>query len=344
MTDKRPTGFRRLRKKVERALANGARGSDVVRDLEAIVRDAEEGDRDALFAHRQLAELRLEESPWRAALHLRKLIGAAAADDGVHALMGLCQAMLGNFKMAISAYRRAVELSPRNPWYHHNLGHLLDVGGGNARAAIKYLRFAYELEPAEDEIGASLAHCLARLGELDEARALAEAAVRSAPENVDHRALLEWVDHGAPSAAGTGAGTGGGTGARTERRAGPEARAKVRGSAALRNRERAADPVLGLLAERMPAAGFSHEHLRRAQALWSDFSTRRGLRAARPEVYAAAIEYAMAVVHDSQGITRAAVGRRYGVTPGSISNRYGEIRSVLGLLPGDPRYCVSMRG
>jgi Flp pilus assembly protein TadD len=332
MAEKRTTGFRRLRKRVERALANGARGSDVLRDLESIIREAEEGDRDALFAHRQLAELRLEESPWRAALHLRKLIAAAAADDGVHALMGLCQAMLGNFKVAISAYRKALELSPRNPWYHHNLGHLLDVGGGNARAAIKHLRFAYELEPAEDEIAASLAHCLARLGELDEARDLAETAVRSAPENVDHQALLEWVQHGAP------------TGAATERRAGPEARAKVRGSAAARSRELATDPVISLLAEHMPNGGFTQEQLRRAQALWADFSHRHGVRAARPEVYAAAIEYAMAVVHASEGITRAAVGRRYGVTPGSISNRYGEIRSVLGLLPGDPRYCVSMRG
>jgi Flp pilus assembly protein TadD len=332
MADKRTTGFRRLRKRVERALANGARGSDVVRDLESIVREAEEGDRDALFAHRQLAELRLEESPWRAALHLRKLIAAAAADDGVHALMGLCQAMLGNFKVAIAAYRKALELSPRNPWYHHNLGHLLDVGGGNARGAIKHLRLAYELEPAEDEIAASLAHCLARLGELDEARALAETAVRSAPENVDHRALLEWVQHGAP------------TGAATERRAGTEARAKVRGSAAARSRELATDPVIVLLAEHMPASGFTQEQVRRAQALWSDFSHRRGVRAARPEVYAAAIEYAMAMLHASEGITRAAVGRRYGVTPSSISNRYGEIRSVLGLLPGDPRYCVSMRG
>ena len=332
MADKRTTGFRRLRKRVERALANGARGSDVLRDLESIIREAEEGDRDALFAHRQLAELRLEESPWRAALHLRKLIAAAAADDGVHALMGLCQAMLGNFKVAIAAYRKALELSPRNPWYHHNLGHLLDVGGGNARGAIKHLRFAYELEPAEDEIAASLAHCLARLGELDEARALAETAVRSAPENVDHQALLDWVQHGAP------------TGAATERRAGPEARAKVRGSAAARSRELATDPVITLLAEHMPNAGFTQEQVRRAQALWSDFSHRRGVRAARPEVYAAAIEYAMAMVHASEGITRAAVGRRYGVTPSSISNRYGEIRSVLGLLPGDPRYCVSMRG
>jgi len=331
MSDKRTTGFRRLRKRVERALASGARGIDVFRDLEAIVREAQDGDRDALFAHRQLAELRLEESPWLAALHLRKLIASAAADDGVHALMGLCQAMLGNFKTAIAAYRRAVEMSPRNPWYHHNLGHLLDVGGGNARGAIKHLRFAYELEPAEDEIAASLAHCLARLGELDEARDLADTAVRSAPDNPDHQALLEWVEHGAP--------TGG-----TERPAGPQARARVRGPSSGRQREAVSDPVLNLLAAHMPAAGFTHEQIRRAQALWSDYSHRCDLRGVRAEVYAAAIEYAMAMVHDSQGVTRAAVGRRYGVAPRSISNRFGEIRSVLGLHPGDPRYCVSMRG
>src|SRR5690349_20283607 len=109
------SGLRRLRKRVERALADGARGSDVVRDLETIVREAAGRDRDALFAHRQLAELRLEESPWRAALHLRELILADAADDGVYALMGLCQAMLGNFRSAIAAYQRAIESAPRNP-------------------------------------------------------------------------------------------------------------------------------------------------------------------------------------------------------------------------------------
>ena len=103
MADKSNSSLRRLRKRVERALAGGERGNDVLRDLEAILREASDADRDALFAHRQLAELRLEQSPWRAALHLRKLILADAADDGVFALMGLCQAMLGNFRAAIGA-------------------------------------------------------------------------------------------------------------------------------------------------------------------------------------------------------------------------------------------------
>jgi Flp pilus assembly protein TadD len=321
------SSLRRLRKRVERALADGARGSEIMRDLETIVRDADDGDRDALFAHRQLAELRLEESPWCAALHLRKLVLADAADDGVCALMGLCQAMLGNFRAAISTYHRALELAPRNPWYHHNLGHLLDVGLGNSQAALKHLRLAHELEPREDEITASLAHCLARLGQLDEARTLAADAVRSAPGNTDHRALLEWIDRGAP-------------GMRMTRRAGTPGRARVQVPSRSQGSE-PRDPVARLLAASMPSAGFSVGHVRRAQTLWTDFCVRRALRVAKPAVYAAAIEYAIAMVHGVRGVTQVALARRYGVAPASISGRYAEIRTALALVPGDPRYSAA---
>jgi Flp pilus assembly protein TadD len=323
------SSLRRLRKRVERALADGARGADVLRDLETIVREAEGTDRDALFAHRQLAELRLEESPWRAALHLRKLILADAADDGVFALMGLCQAMLGNFRAAISAYQRAIELAPRNPWYHHNLGHLLDVGLGNSRAALRHLRLAHELESAEDEITASLAHCLARLGQLSEAQLLATAALRSAPGNSDHRALVEWVERGAP-------------GVRIARRPGATGRARVQGPSRSARAD-VRDPVGRLLAASMPEAGFSPEHVRRAQALWADFCGSRVLRVAKPAVSAAAIEYAITMVHGVRGVTQAALARRYGVAPASISSRYAEIRSALTLVPGDPRYSAAQR-
>jgi tetratricopeptide (TPR) repeat protein len=255
------------------------------------------------------------------------LIQADAADDGVYALMGLCQAMLGNFRAAISAYQHAIDLAARNPWYHHNLGHLLDVGLGKCEGALRHLRLAHELEPREDEITASLAHCLARLGQLAEAKSLARDAVRTAPANRDHRALLEWVERGAPSS--------------RDGRARPEARGRIRASAALRADTR--DSVVRLLAVRMPEAGFSVEHVRRAQALWTDFSGRRALRVAKPAVYAAAIEYAIAVVHAVPGVTQAAVGRRYGVGPASISSRYAEIRAALALVPGDPRYCTARR-
>lgn len=342
MPDTSPSELHRLRRRVERALSSGARGRDVLRDLDRLAREAGDG-HDALFAHRQLAELRLESAPWVAALHLRRLITAKAADDGVFAMMGLCQAMLGNFRAAIASYRKAVELAPRNPWYHHNLGHLLDVGVGCARTALTHLRLSYGLEPKEHEIAASLAHCVARLGEIDEARALAKEALRRAPNNADHRALLGWIERGAPSAGGARRALG---------------RACVRGPSSLQDetpdeaherRKSAAqggahDPVLALLTERLPAAGFSQAQVDRALALWLDFARGARMRGQRPEAYAAAIEYAMAVVHASRGVTRAVVGRRYGVTPSSISSRYAEIRSTLGLTPADPRYCVQMRG
>ncbi|HET8936439.1 MAG TPA: tetratricopeptide repeat protein [Polyangiales bacterium] len=200
-----------------------------------MTREAPDGSAHALFAHRHLAELQLSGSPWRAALHLRRLVQAGAADDSAHALMGLSQALLGNYRMAVGAYRRAIKLAPRNPWYHHNLGHLLDVGLSDSVAALEHLRMAHRIQPEEDEIAASLAHCLARLGQLKEAQLMAQRAVRRSPRNREHAALLEWIKSGAPSNVvpsarvdsqprgnangnGSGAGTGSGTGNRKANR------------------------------------------------------------------------------------------------------------------------------
>lgn len=299
---------RALRQRAERQLSRGRRDGEVIALLDSLLQQAGHESVDGLFAHRQLAELLLEQSPWRSALHLRQLIQQGAADDGVHSLMGLCQALLGNYRMAVGAYRRAVSLSPRNPWYHHNLGHLLDVGLGDATKALPHLQMAHELQAEEDEITASLAHCLARLGEIEQAKQLAIRAVRSAPDNTDHKALLQWVEMGAP-----------------ERRS-----AGLRRS---RGDEAVCRQVHGLLRDRMREAGFSAAHVRRAQALWSDFVGRTDARVAKPEVYAAAIEYAIAKLDRVQGVTQAQLARRYGVAAGSISSRYGKIRSTLSLPP-----------
>lgn len=136
MPETMDTRLSRLRERAERALASGRRGGDVLTVLETMTREAPDGSAHALFAHRHLAELQLSGSPWRAALHLRRLVQAGAADDSAHALMGLSQALLGNYRMAVAAYRRAIKLAPRNPWYHHNLGHLLDVGLSDSVAAL----------------------------------------------------------------------------------------------------------------------------------------------------------------------------------------------------------------
>ena len=407
--DVEDTELHRLRRRAEAAIRSSRRHRDALPVLERISQIAAEGSENALFADRHLAELLLEQHPWRAALHLRRLARHLRDDDVVHALMGLCQALLGNFHAAASAYRRALSLSIDNPWYHHNLGHLLDVALAQPQRALPHLRSAHELEPLEHEIAASLAHCLAGLGDLEEARALATDALRADPKNRDHRSLVRWIDAGAksednprkakdtgrpprPAAEGPAGGSGGKAGSgrgRGARRRGTaedlgddsvlvgvndfdEALlADVQGAdvhdadihgASGQTREADEDDDLGgaragsrapversegrgravivALEEGMREAGFSARQLDRARALWCDYRDGRRVRVVKPEVYAAAVEYAIALVHGLDGVTQASVARRYGVAPTSLSHRYGEIREALALEPGDPRYAA----
>ncbi|HJL24073.1 MAG TPA: helix-turn-helix domain-containing protein, partial [Polyangiaceae bacterium LLY-WYZ-15_(1-7)] len=88
----------------------------------------------------------------------------------------------------------------------------------------------------------------------------------------------------------------------------------------------------------MRAAGFSAQQVERAKDLWRDFRNRREVRVGKPEVFAAAVEYAIALIHSRRGATQAKIARRYGIAATSLSSRYGEIRDTLALRPGDPRY------
>lgn len=189
----------KLQNRAEKALIIGRPYQEVVLVLEELAREAPEGSEFHLFAHQRLAELCLEHNPWQSALHLKRLMRVGVNDDSVYALMGLCQTLLGNYHSAVAAYRRALELAPDNPWYHHNLGHLLDVGMGRAENGEKHLRIAYGLESQDSEIASSFAHCLARLGRLAEAQSIAKRAVRVSPYNKEHRALLAWIERGAPA-------------------------------------------------------------------------------------------------------------------------------------------------
>lgn len=274
---------------------------------------ADEGSEASLFAHRHLAELRLEDNPWKAALHLRRVLRHCAEDDILHALMGLCHALLGNYRVAVRSYREASSIAPQTPWYHHNLGHLMDVALDDPSGAYPHLRRAYELEPEHDEIIGSLAHCVARLGDLDEALKLAELAQEQGPCNPDHRGLLDWIKAGAVDTAG--------------------AKATVR--------RPPADRVAETVQLKMGEAGYSRDEIERATQLWSDMQAHCELRVTKPEVLAAALEYAIAVVEQRPGCTQAEVARRYGVAPTSVSARFAQIRNALALRPGDPRYAAS---
>lgn len=309
MKEPKETAPKRLRRRAEDALERRRlKEAETVLDRLA---DVAEGD-DSVFAHRHLAELRLERHPWRAALHLRHVLRACPDDDVPHALMGLSQALLGNFRAAVACYRKALRFAPDTPWYLHNLGHLLDVALDRPEEAEAPLARAYAIEPTHDEIIASLAHCRARLGYLDEALELAREACREAPDNRDHLRLIQWIVAGAPTTW-------------------PEPRLRL-------PEERFVRAVRGAFEREMRAAGFTPRQLARARALWDDFNERKSVRARKPEVYAAAVEFAIATLDPSRRPTQAGVARRYGIAAGTLRARYLELRETLDLVPDDPRY------
>ncbi|MEM9067812.1 MAG: hypothetical protein AAGE52_04875 [Myxococcota bacterium] len=310
MNEPRETAPQRLRRRAELALERRRlTEAETLLDRLAEIADGEE----ATFAHRHLAELRLERHPWRAALHLRRVIGACPDDDVPHALMGLCQALLGNFRSAVASYQKALQAAPDTAWYLHNLGHLLDVALDSPSQADAPLTRAYELEPEHDEILASLAHCRARVGKLEDALRLAREALALAPRNVDHGRLVQWIEAGAPPGW-------------------PEPRAQAPSEP-----ETFEDAVEATFVKKMSAHEFSDADIRIAKRLWGDFTRTSDVSGRKPEIFASAVEYAVAQTL-GRGLTQAKVAERYGISANSLAGRYGELRRALDLTHADPRY------
>ena len=189
-----------LRQEIERSLRRAFDPADVLPRLVRLARLASPSSDDGIFAHRQLAEMLVERNPWRAALYARRALAHRGDDDRAWAVLAFCQTLLGNFRCAASAYQRAIASAPGNPWYAHNLGHLLDVALGAPHRALPWLRSAYGAKADNSEIVASFVHALARAGKTGEARGVLEQAL----ERFDSReleALLRWLDQGAPSRA-----------------------------------------------------------------------------------------------------------------------------------------------
>lgn len=324
----------RLRRQAELALKTARGRKQLEPVLDRLLHAAPAGTEASLFAHRHLAELRLERDPWRAALHLKNVIAHRGEDDVVQALMGLCQALLGNFRAAATAYKKALALAPRNPWYHHNLGHLLDVAVGAPKEALAHLRAAHKFEPLEHEITASLAHCLAILGQLDEAKLLAAEALNQAPESREHKALLDWILRGAktldePQKSSDRTADDVKSG-RTAKQTPPKGEKSATSPRAKPSEEKR---VLDAVGAGMTVAGYSSHQIDKAREMWRDFhgAGRSSKRAQKPEAYAAALEYAIAKLSGAPGVTQVAIAKRYGVAQSSLRQRYDEIRETLGL-------------
>lgn len=160
----------RLYTDIEWALAQGLPATDVVPMVERLMRQADPKSVHANYARRQLAELIVRRDPFRAARLARDVLNVDPEDDRAHAVLGLSCMLMGHFRKAETAYRRALALVPHCPWYSHNLGHLLDVALSRPVDALPLLRLSRRALPHEPEIASSYAHALLRAGYPDQAK------------------------------------------------------------------------------------------------------------------------------------------------------------------------------
>jgi hypothetical protein len=328
-----------LHRQIEWTLSRAIDPSDVLPMLHRLTRLADDGSDESLYANLRLAELLVERDPWRAALYSRRVLTHRPDDDRGWAILALCQTMLGNYKFAVSAYRRALAGAPKNPWYAHNLGHLLDVALGRAKDAVGWLKQAYQSATYSGEVAASYAHALARAGRLAEARRVLARAMKRGSSR-EHAALLRWIEQGAPADKDH-----------------PLPRPAPVHTIAVRKRDDVvpssrrpartpfAAELEGVLARGLSSLPLDTKQRMRAKSLGRDaagYFVRPGIRsgaAARgaPDAIAAAIAYAIVYV-DHVPLTQSEVAACFRVSVASLRGRFGELRTHLDLLRGDARY------
>jgi tetratricopeptide (TPR) repeat protein len=349
-----------LRHQIEWALARAVDPREVLPLLHRLARLAPEGSDESLYANLHLAELLVERDPWRAALYARRVLARRPEDDRGWATLALCQTLLGNYRFAVNAYHRAIASAPKNPWYAHNLGHLLDVALDRAEDAVGWLRRAYQSATYSGEVAASYAHALARVGRIPEARRVLTRAMKRTASR-EHAALLKWLelgappdkDHPLPRPAPIHTMT-----AREEAVEAPAAEAPEpaeaqgpRGRREPPSRRQIRAPLLaeldGVLSRGLANLPLDAKQRARAKALARDaltyFMRPAGTRgAAAVQAVAAAVAYAIVYV-DHVPLTQSEVASCFRVGVASLRGRFGELRSHLDLTPGDARYATLRR-
>ncbi len=327
----------RLRDEIERALAGAFDPADVLPRLAKLARIAKADSDDASFANRTLAELLVDREPWGAALYAKRALAVSPHDDRAWAVLALCHTFLGHYRCAAKAYESAIAAAPQNPWYAHNLGHLLDVALGRPGAALYWLASAYKATRGHAEVVASYAHALARAGKLREARAALEDALARGRSR-ELSALLAWLDGGAPSALSM----------RTRSRS-SHAKTRTRLTALLKRglshlpldsdqRERALALALDLptkprMHNTRSQRGMPEGASSSAMALDTE-SDLAGL--------AAAVAYAIVFV-DRVPLSQAEVAAPFRVGVANLRGRFTELRATLDLIRGDARYATTRR-
>jgi tetratricopeptide (TPR) repeat protein len=317
-----PAETQSLRVAIERSLRGAFDPVDVLPRLARLARLASPASDDGVFANLKLAELVVERDPWRAALYAKRALAHRPSDDRPWAILAFCQTLLGNYRCAMAAYKKAIACAPSNPWYAHNLGHLLDVALGQPARAVEWLQAAHRAKPDNSEIVASYVHALARSGEATLAREVLERA-RGRFDSRELDALLRWLDQGAPS---------------RPRSPGDPTDASDASDASARRRRA---PTPRRLA-RILTRGLSHLPLdprqrERALALARDAGGPGIDRKDGVAELAAAVAYAIVFV-DHVPLSQAEVAAPFRVGVADLRGRFAELRAKLDIIRGDARY------
>lgn len=173
------------------ALDSDLPAREVTAMLQKLLRRAPEQSEAAHFARRHLGRLLLPAEPFRAARLLKEALAHFPNDDELWGLLGIAFSLLGEYRAAHRAYRKALALKPGSGFHLHNLGHLLDVAFGRPEQAISYLEAAQRALPYETEVTSSLAHASFRAGRTVRARELLIKAFDGCENRAD-RTLEGW--------------------------------------------------------------------------------------------------------------------------------------------------------
>lgn len=98
------------------------------------------------------------------------------------------------------------------------------------------------------------------------------------------------------------------------------------------------DDVETLFVLAMDTRGYSPREVIRAVRLWRDFRLLARPAYRRPVAYAAAVEYAFALLGLYADATQESVAAAYGLPAASLGSRFARLRQVLALTYFDPRY------
>lgn len=178
------------------ALERGLGPRDLVPMLNKLVRCAPVGSEVSRFARLQLGRQLIESQPFKAASLARSII-AETEDDEAYGLLGLAMTVLGHYRSAAKAYRRAFRLNPSHPGHAHNLGHLLDAAFGDPRRGMPWLEQAFRGAPDVPQIASSYAHALARIGDIERAKCILFEHAGLSANDVD-TTIEEWLSAPTP--------------------------------------------------------------------------------------------------------------------------------------------------